>query len=90
MWMNIKACSRRGGGQQVSSFTDNRNGDVAIIFAVTLSVAVMSIGAAIDFARGLNTQTQLQAAADSAVLASFIHHAIPHFDRTSVIDRVDG
>lgn len=70
MWMNIKACSRRGEGQQVSSFTDNRNGGVAIIFAVTLSVAVMSIGAAIDFARGLNTQTQLQAAADSAVLAA--------------------
>jgi Flp pilus assembly protein TadG len=43
---------------------------VAIIFALTLTVAVMSIGAAIDFARGLNAQTQLQAAADSAVLAA--------------------
>lgn len=52
------------------SFSHDESGAIAIIFAITLTVVVLIGGLALDYARGLSTHTDMQAAADTAVLAA--------------------
>lgn len=55
---------------QPRSIRHDDSGAVAIIFAITLVVVVMIGGMALDYARGISTRTDIQAAADAAVLAA--------------------
>ncbi len=48
----------------------NQNGSVAIIFAVTLTVVILVGGVAVDYARGISMRTEIQTAADAAVLSA--------------------
>lgn len=61
-------CDRyRGAG--LERFLPNTSGDVAVLFGLMSAAALMSIGAAVDFARFLNARDQTMAAIDSAILA---------------------
>lgn len=50
-------------------FGPDRHGSVAVIFGLTLVPLMLTIGAAVDYARLSSAQSGLQAALDSAVLA---------------------
>lgn len=75
---------------KMRKFTDNR-GAVAIIVALSLPFLVLSIGGGADYARILAARSKLQAALDSATLATYKHYAQdptrteaqlkPYFDR---------
>jgi Flp pilus assembly protein TadG len=58
-------CRHNGHGR----FLTNASGEVAIVFGLMAAVSLMSIGAAVDFARFLNARDQTMAAIDSAILA---------------------
>ncbi len=49
---------------------DDRSGNVAIVFALTLMVLVQAAGGAVDYGRCLNARSQMQTALDAAVLAA--------------------
>lgn len=53
-------------------FMKNISGNVAIMFAICLSMLVMSVGAAIDISRLHDYKTSIQDIADAAVLAAAI------------------
>ncbi|MQW90654.1 vWA domain-containing protein [Sinorhizobium saheli] len=53
-----------------SRLLDERDGAVAVIVAIVALPMLLAVGAAIDFARAYNVRTNLQSAADSAVLAA--------------------
>ncbi len=55
---------------QPCCFTRNKDGAVAIIFAIIAVPLLLAVGASIDFVRAYNDRTNLQLAADSAVLAA--------------------
>jgi Flp pilus assembly protein TadG len=48
----------------------DEGGSVAIIFALTVSIVMALVGAAIDFGRVFTTRNQMQAAIDASVLAA--------------------
>lgn len=52
-----------------SRFNKNRNGNVAILFALLIVPVVSSIGSAVDYGGALKNRTQLQTALDAAALA---------------------
>ena len=56
--------------QRISAFRQDRQGTIAITFALTLVTGILFIGAAVDYSHALTERTQLQAALDSAVLAA--------------------
>ena len=53
----------------IRSFSSDRRGNVAIIFALTAVPALLITGAGLDFARALHVRTQVQQAADAAAFA---------------------
>lgn len=52
------------------AFHGNARGTVVVIFALSLVPLLVGIGGAIDLARAYNTQTEMQADLDSALIAS--------------------
>lgn len=56
--------------RHVRQLAADQNGSIAIKFAVVLVVVVVVGGLAIDFARASATRTDMQAAADGAILAA--------------------
>ena len=52
----------------IERFTSHQGGNVAIIFAATVMPALFAVGAAIDYSRGSQVGTSLQAALDSTAL----------------------
>jgi Flp pilus assembly protein TadG len=54
----------------VSRFKRNDEGQIAVIFALTLIPTMTAIGAAVDYSRANSSRTGLQAALDIAVLAA--------------------
>lgn len=50
------------------SFFQNKRGNIAIPFALTIVPTIGLIGAAVDFSRGIEARVQLQVAADAAAL----------------------
>jgi Flp pilus assembly protein TadG/uncharacterized protein YegL len=54
----------------VKKFFKSRDGNFAILTALSLPVVIAFVGVAIDMSRLLNTRTQLQSAADSAALVA--------------------
>ena len=70
MTSNIVSNKWQAVQRRFRTFTHDRQGGVAIVFALTITALVVSVGAAVDYARGLSTQSQLQSAVDSAVLAA--------------------
>lgn len=59
-----------GIGRRLQAFARAEDGAVAVIFGISLVAIVGAISAAIDYSRLIGARTQLQAAADSAVLAA--------------------
>lgn len=53
-----------------SLFLSNRDGNFAIMFAILAVPLLLAVGVSIDFVRAVNERTELQSAADSAVLAA--------------------
>jgi Flp pilus assembly protein TadG len=51
-------------------FHDDRRGNVAMMYAMMLPVLMFGIGVAVDFTHAAQVRTQLNAAADAAVLAA--------------------
>lgn len=58
----------RGISRAARAFGSDETGAVAIIFALTAYVALLMVGIAIDYGRGLSLKTSLQATADSAAI----------------------
>lgn len=56
--------------QTLKSFTKSEDGTVAVIFALTVSICVLTTGLAVDFGRGMHANTKIVAAADAAALAA--------------------
>ena len=56
--------------QKFSKLTADQNGSIAVMFAVVLAVVIIAGGIAIDFARSISHEADMQAAADGAVLAA--------------------
>ena len=54
----------------LSRFATNRSGTVAVMFSLALAPVVMSVGAAVDYARIVQTRVNLQSSVDAAVLAA--------------------
>ncbi|PCK81621.1 hypothetical protein CPT34_07325 [Rhizobium sophoriradicis] len=54
----------------LSRLIDDRDGAVAIIVILVAVPMLLAVGASIDFIRAYNSRTELQSAADSAVLAA--------------------
>ncbi len=52
----------------MSRFAANKSGNVAIIFGVSLFPLLMSLGIVIDYSRGMDEKSRLDAAIDAAVL----------------------
>ncbi|MGJ5179838.1 pilus assembly protein TadG-related protein [Bradyrhizobium oligotrophicum] len=57
---------------QVRRFRRADGGQISMIFAISIIPIIVSIGAAIDFAKSSDTKTQLQKAVDAAVLAAVV------------------
>ncbi len=55
---------------RVHAFRINRRGNVAMMYALMLPILMFGIGLAIDFTHAAQVRTQLNAAADAAVLAA--------------------
>lgn len=55
--------------QRLAAFGRNEDGSIAVIFALSLIIILGAAGIAIDFARAVHAQTEMQSALDSAVLA---------------------
>jgi Flp pilus assembly protein TadG len=53
-----------------SRFLSNRDGNFAIMFAILAVPLLLAAGASIDFVRAVKERTELQSAADSAVLSA--------------------
>ena len=53
-------------------FRGDESGQIAVIFALALVPATVGVGAAIDYSRGNQVRSGVQAALDSAVLAAAI------------------
>ena len=53
-------------------FQNRNDGHVAVIFAIAAIPVTLSVGAAVDYSRGNQVQSNLQTALDSAVLAAAI------------------
>lgn len=64
-----EGAGRRTLGRAARGFARESRGSVAVVFAMTLLLLCMFIGAAVDFARWLNARHQTMAALDAAVLA---------------------
>ncbi|MFM1815247.1 MAG: hypothetical protein RLZ98_1942 [Pseudomonadota bacterium] len=60
----------KAGARALSAFPDDRQGSIAIIFALSLFMLATAVGLAIDLGRAYNTRVQLQNALDAAVLAA--------------------
>ena len=76
-WRNAPACVNDNQGRTAPMvdrlarrFAGNRDGGVAIIFALTTLVVMLLVGGAVDFGRWMGARVQQQAAMDSAVLAA--------------------
>src|ERR1700722_7000282 len=54
----------------ILDFRRNRRGGIAILFALGLPVVLLAIGISVDFGRAAAVRTQLNSAADAAVLAA--------------------
>lgn len=54
----------------IAAFCSNQSGVVAMVTALALTVLMIVGGMAIDYGRAINKRTQLQTAADAAVLAA--------------------
>ncbi|MCA1297728.1 TadE/TadG family type IV pilus assembly protein [Stappia indica] len=54
----------------LSKFADDRSGALVIMLALAAAFLIMIVGAGLDFARGHNTKSRLQAAVDAAALAA--------------------
>ena len=61
---------RRSRQNLLAQFCDDRRGNIAILFAVTLTLMVGFAGAGIDYSRSLGAQATLQEAADAGLLAA--------------------
>src|SRR5262245_27621337 len=55
---------------RTARFIDDEAAGTMTIFALTLPVVIAAAGAAVDYSRAASTRTKMQAAADSAALAS--------------------
>lgn len=53
----------------VMTFAENRRGNVAILFALTLLPVMFMVGSAIDYSRALTVDTKMQSALDATALA---------------------
>ncbi len=56
--------------QTLKSFAKSEDGTIAMIFALTASVCLLTTGLAIDLGRGMHANTKIVAAADAAALAA--------------------
>lgn len=54
---------------RIATFNNDKRGNVAITFGLTIIPAVMMVGGAIDFGQAYKTKHRIQNAADAAVLA---------------------
>ena len=54
----------------MTRFLADRRGNVAMMYALMLPVLMFGVGMAIDYTHAMQVQTQLDAAADAAVLAA--------------------
>jgi Flp pilus assembly protein TadG len=52
------------------NFLNDRRGNIAMMYALVIPVLMVGIGLAVDFTRAAQVRTQLNAAADAAVLAA--------------------
>ena len=59
----------RAPGELLKSFCRDRRGAVAMVFGVTLSLVVVTVGGAVDYGRTVAIRTQLQGMVDAAVAA---------------------
>lgn len=55
---------------RLARFRDDRSGTLSIAFALSGLVAMMLVGASIDYGRGVGMQQKLQSAVDAAMLAA--------------------
>jgi len=53
----------------VKEFLRSRDGNISLLYALTLPVVILATGMAVDYGRSAQVRTKLNAAADSAVLA---------------------
>ncbi len=56
--------------QTLKSFNKAEDGTIALIFALTASVCILTTGLAVDLGRGMHASTKIVAAADAAALAA--------------------
>ncbi len=78
---------------RLSRFRRSEDGVVAIVFGMSLFVVLGAVGAAIDYTRMSGVRTELQAAADSAILAgvpSYSGGSIGSETRKAVRRALDG
>jgi Flp pilus assembly protein TadG len=54
---------------RLKRFAGNRNGGVAILFALSSAVILLAVGIAVDYSLAVSTRDKMQAALDAAVLA---------------------
>lgn len=79
---------RQVNSSRKKSFLRNENGATAIIYALTLLPILLLLGFAIDFSRVRTAQTHMQAAVDSATLASALDFSnSPNLTETARLDQ---
>lgn len=74
----------------ISRFRNNRQGAVAVAFALMLMPMVGAIGVALDFSRANSLRGKIQAAADTAALAAGKHQVGTEADRRTIAEQVFG
>jgi Flp pilus assembly protein TadG len=64
-------------------FRRDRRGNVAMMYALALPIIMFGVGLAIDYTRAMQVQTQMDAAADAAVLAALTPSMMQQSDATA-------
>jgi Flp pilus assembly protein TadG len=55
--------------REVSRFVRNRDGNIGLLFALTVTPMIVAIGSAVDYSRGSDARTTMMTAVDSTALA---------------------
>ncbi len=69
MILGIRMTPRINRATLISRLAGNRDGAVAVLFAVMLPVLILAVGIAVDYMRAIQLRTALQGAVNSAALA---------------------
>ena len=78
---SVRTLSRR--------FWRARDGQISMIFAISIIPIVVAIGAAVDFSKSSDTKTQLQKAIDAAVLAGVVQPSGQQISTASAVFKGD-